>query len=291
MTEQPIQTDQEEETNLLDVLVTLAESWKLLVFGPLISGVLAGGLSFMWPKTYESVAVVHMSEAELALLNTAPVLDSLIEKFDLLPSFGGVKDVARQYLVKKIVGKIDKKTGYASITVTYDSPEKAQEIAKATIDALLEELLPKGKNKSKIELQIATNDSLIGNYKEGVDKLQKQIGKLGSNEQALDAVMKHFVALNVEIANRQLENYQLKKSLEVRGDEVYLQRASFPERNISPNKRFIVTLSVLCSSVLLLVFVFVRKAIELAKRDLKTSRKLDKIRVALGWRRCNQLEC
>lgn len=44
MTEETIQHD--DEISLLDILVTLAESWKLLVFGPLVVGVLAGGLSF-----------------------------------------------------------------------------------------------------------------------------------------------------------------------------------------------------------------------------------------------------
>jgi len=98
MTEQTFEHD--DEISLLDILVILAESWKLLVFGPLIAGVLAGALSFLWPKTYESVAIVRMSEAELALLNSAPVLDPLIEKFGLLPEFDGIQDDARLYLAK-----------------------------------------------------------------------------------------------------------------------------------------------------------------------------------------------
>ena len=64
---------EEDEVSLLDILVALAESWKLLVFGPLLVSVLAGGLSFLWPKTFESVAIVRMTEEEITLLHAAPV--------------------------------------------------------------------------------------------------------------------------------------------------------------------------------------------------------------------------
>jgi len=93
MTEQAFEHD--DEISLLDILVTLAESWKLLVFCPLVVGVLAGALSFLWPNTYESVAIVRISEEESALLHSAPVLDSLITKFDLLKESNGFQEGAR----------------------------------------------------------------------------------------------------------------------------------------------------------------------------------------------------
>ena len=80
---------EEDEISLLDILVTLAESWKLLAFGPLVVGVLAGGLSFLWPNTYESVSIVRLTEEDAALIHAAPVLDPLIAKFDLLKTREG----------------------------------------------------------------------------------------------------------------------------------------------------------------------------------------------------------
>ncbi|BDU52022.1 hypothetical protein [Limnohabitans sp. INBF002] len=159
MTEQAF--EHEDEISFLDILVTLAESWRLLVFGPLIAGVLVGGLSFLWPKTFESVSIVRLTEQELALINSAPVLDPIIEKFGLLPEFDGIQDDARQYLTKKLVGKLDKKTGLATITAAASTPERAQELGKAAMDALLKELLPKGKNKDQGEHKFCrTNASL-----------------------------------------------------------------------------------------------------------------------------------
>jgi uncharacterized protein involved in exopolysaccharide biosynthesis len=284
MTEQAIQNYDEDEISFLDILVALAESWKLLVFGPLIAGVLAGILSFLWPKTYESVAIVRMSETELALLNSAPVLDPLIEKFGLLPEFNGIQEDARQYLTKKLVAKVDKKTGLATITAAANTPERAQELGRAAMDALLKELLPKGKNKDQIEQEVLSNERIIDSFADAIEQLQKQIGKAGQSNAGLDVVMKYYASLTAEVAKKELENIELKKSLAVRGDEVYVQQASMPQRKVSPKHSLVVFLAFLLSSFALLVFVFVRKAIASVAQDPEKSRKLGAIRDAVSLR-------
>ena len=40
-----VQTSQDEELDLLDLLVTLAENWKILIFGPLLAGIAAYGIA------------------------------------------------------------------------------------------------------------------------------------------------------------------------------------------------------------------------------------------------------
>jgi len=282
MTEQSIHNWDEAEISFLDVLVTLAESWKLLVFGPLIAGVVAGGLSFLWPKTFESVAIVRLSEQELALLNSAPVLDPLIEKFGLLPEFNGIQEDARQYLAKKLVSKLDKKTGLATITAAASTPERAQELGRAAMDALLTELLPKGKNKDQVEQQVLSNERIIASSADAIEQLQKQIGKAGQNDAGLEVVMKYHASLTAEMAKKELENIELKKTLAVGGDEVYVQQASLPQRKVSPKRSLIVLLAVLASGLGLLMFVFVRKAWQSATQDADASDKLARIKRAFG---------
>ena len=280
MTEQAFEHD--DEISLLDILVTLAESWKLLVFGPLIAGVLAGALSFLWPKTFESVAIVRLTEAELALINSAPVLDPLIEKFGLLPEFDGIQDDARQYLAKKLVGKVDKKTGLATITAAANTPERAQELGRAAMDALLKELLPKGKNKDQVEQQIFSNERIIASSADAIEQLQKQIGKAGQNDAGLEVVMKYYASLTAEVTKKELENIELKKSLAVRGDEVYVQQASLPQRKVSPKRGLVVLLAVLASGFALLIFVFIRKAWGSVQTDADSAAKVRLIKRFLG---------
>ena len=280
MTEQAFAHD--DEISLLDILVTLAESWKLLVFGPLIAGVLAGALSFLWPKTFESVAIVRLTEQELALINSAPVLDPLIEKFGLLPEFDGIQDDARQYLAKKLVGKSDKKTGLATITAAANTPERAQELGKAAMDALLKELLPKGKNKDQVEQQILSNERIIASSADAIEQLQKQIGKAGQSDAGLEVVMKYYASLTAEVAKKELENVELKKSLAVRGDEVYVQQASLPQRKTSPKRSLVVLMAVLASGFALLIFVFIRKAWDSIAQEAESASKLARIKRSLG---------
>mgnify|MGYP000620875646 FL=1 len=281
MTEQAFEHD--DEISLLDILVTLAESWKLLVFGPLIAGVLAGALSFLWPKTFESVAIVRLTEQELALINSAPVLDPLIEKFGLLPEFDGIQDDARQYLAKKLVGKSDKKTGLATITAAANTPERAQELGKAAMDALLKELLPKGKNKDQVEQQILSNERIIASSADAIEQLQKQIGKAGQSDAGLEVVMKYYASLTAEVDKKELENIELKKSLAVRGDEVFVQQASLPQRKTSPKRSLVVLMAVLASGFALLIFVFIRKAWASVAQDAESASKLASIKRSLGW--------
>jgi uncharacterized protein involved in exopolysaccharide biosynthesis len=284
MTDQSIQAYPDNEISLLDILVTMAESWRLLVFGPLIVVVLTGGLSFLWPKTYESIAVLRMTSAELALLEAAPVLDPLIEKFGLLSEFDGEQDVARQYLAKKLTSKVDNKTGFATITATANTPEKAHELSKAAVAALLQELLPKGKNKDLIEQQILSNERIVASSTDAIEQLQKQIGKMGLNETGLEVVMKHYATLNADVAKKELENIELKKSLTIRGAEVFIQEPSLPQREVAPKRSMVVLLAFLLSSFVFVIFVFVRKAVLIANQDAAASKKISMIMTSLGFK-------
>jgi uncharacterized protein involved in exopolysaccharide biosynthesis len=282
MTEQTFVHD--DEISLLDILVTLAESWKLLVFGPLVAGVLAGTLSFLWPKTFESVAIVRLTEQEIALINSAPVLDPIIEKFGLLPEFYGIQDDARQYLAKKLLGKVDKKTGLATITAAANTPERAQELGKAAMDTLLKELLPKGKNKAQVEQQILSNERIIASSADAIELLRKQIGKTGQSDAILEVVMKYYAVLTADVYKKELENIELKSSLTVRGDEVYVQQASLPQHNVSPKRSLVFLLVALASGLGLLIFVFIRKAWTLVLQDDDSVAKLVLIRNVLGFK-------
>jgi capsular polysaccharide biosynthesis protein len=283
MTEQAVSHYEDDEISLLDILVTLAESWKLLVFGPLIAGVLAGALSFLWPKTFESTAIVRLTEAEVALVGAAPVLDPLIVKFDLLPEFDGNQDDARAYLAKKITVKFDKKTGLSTITAIAATPERAQAMGAAAIDALLLELLPKGKNKDQVEQTIQSNESIIANGADAIEQLKKQMGKQGQNDTGLEVVMKHYATLTAEVARKELENIELRKSLTVKGAEVFVQQPGLSQRKASPKIGLSMVLASLISIIALIVFVFICKAWRVLKQNSDSANKVEQIKKYLNW--------
>ena len=149
------------------------------------------------------------------------------------------------------------------------------------MDALLKELQPKGKNKEQVERQILSNERFIASSVDAIELLQKQIGKVGQSGAGLEMVMKHYTSLVDDIAQKELQNIELKMSLAVKGDEVYVQQPSLPQRKISPKLSLVVLLAVLLSGFALLIFVFVRKAWCAAAQDAEAALKIRRIKKSL----------
>jgi len=282
MTEQAFEHD--DEISLLDILVTLAESWKLLVFGPLIAGVLAGGLSFLWPKTFESQAIFRITEEEAVLLHTATVLDQLIVKFDMLKEAGGVMDDARQDLKKQLLFAADKKTKLVTLTAKGKTPEAAQALATDAIKLLLIELKAKGKERELIEKTIAINEQAINVAEDAVDTIQRSLKRGGLTDQAQESGIKNLAAVISDISKRNQENATLSQKLEVRGLEVFVQEPSLPQKKSMPKLSIVFAASVSISIFIILVFVFVRKAIQTAKQDVEAAKKISIIKSLLGFK-------
>lgn len=273
---------EDDEISLLDILVILAESWKLLVFGPLLVGVLAGALSFLWPKTFESVAILRISEEQAALFYSASVLDPLIAKFDLLQDAGGIQDDARAALIKRLVITADKKTKLTTLTAKATSPEVAQALAKDAINLLFVELLPKGSEKAVIEKTIAINLQAISVADDGIEAIQRSLKKGQLSDLVQESAIKNLATINSDIAIRSLENAKLAQQLQVRGAEVYVQEPSFPQRKSGPKHGIAALAAALAAGFVLLLFVFLRKAWQSAAQDARSASKLAQIKSSLS---------
>lgn len=280
MTEQVFEND--DEISFLEILVTLAESWKLLVFGPMIAGVLAGALSFLWPKTFESVAIVRFTEEEAALLHAAPVLDPLIVQFDLLRESDGFMDDARQELKKRLTFSVDKKTKLAYISAKARTPEQAQMLGTSAIAFVLKELQVKGKEKAFIEKTIAINERANASAEEAIGSIQRSVKKNGLSNQAQESAINYLAAINSDIVKRSQENVELLQKLELRGAEVFVQDPSLAQRKVSPKRGSVVLLAMLASAFLLLVFVFIRKAWQSASQNAEAASKIATIKRLLS---------
>lgn len=282
MTEQTFEHD--DEISLLDILVTLAESWKLLVFGPLLAGGLAGAISFLWPNTYESVSIVRLNEEEAALIHAAPVLDPLIAKFDLLKEADGFQEDARKDLTKKLNIVIDKKTKLATLTAKANTPKQAQALGVAAIEAVLQELRLKGKEKEAVLQTIAINQQAISVAEDALEAVQKSLKRGVMADLQQESAIKNLTSLNAEISTKTQANVDLALKLEARGEEVYVQKASLPERKFAPKSGLVGMIAVLASGFALLLWVFVCKAWQQTAKELDSAAKIKLIKTALGMK-------
>jgi Chain length determinant protein len=278
MTDSPSLPEHDDEISLLDLLVTLAESWKLLVFGPLLAGVLAGGLSFLWPKTFESTAIARLTEEEAALFHAAPVLDPLADKFGYLAQADGVRDDARAAVKKDLVYSVDKKTKLVTLISKGHTPEQAQALGHAAFDALFVELVPKAKEKEAILQEMAINNQLIA---EGVLYADRSANKNTPNAASTPNTPN---TPKSQIANLKLNNLELSLKLQSKGREVFAQEPSLPQRKSAPKRSLVVMLTVLATGVALLLCVFVRKAWAAAAQNAESASKVTAIRRSLGFK-------
>ncbi len=157
----------EDEVSLLDLLLTIVDNLRLLVFGPLIVGLLALGYSFTISPTYtaktqflppqqQQSAAVNMltslgslgglagavgglknpADLFLAYMKSVSLQDSLIERFNLLERYESkTKTDARVSLSGKVRATYGR-DGLISVEVDDKDPQFAADLANAHVEEL-----------------------------------------------------------------------------------------------------------------------------------------------------------
>jgi tyrosine-protein kinase Etk/Wzc len=205
----------EDEISLLDLLVVLAEHWKLLVFGPLAAGLAALGIAFVVTPVYTATArilppqqqqstaamlaqqlgalaglagaagIKNPADQYVALLKSRSVADRLIERFELLRVYEKeLLDDARKALDKRSAIKAGR-DGLITIDVDDEDPKRAAAIANAYVtelEALLKRLALTEAQQRRVffERQLAdTRDALA--------RAQQALAAAGVSESVLKA--------------------------------------------------------------------------------------------------------
>lgn len=151
---------------LLDLAIPLAESWKLLLFGPLLIGGIVYGLTYLVPPVFTARTSVlppqqqqsaaasalaslgalsgltgastrTLADQYAALLQSETVEDALIDQFKLKDVYGvKFRSDARRLLEQNVRISSGKKDGLIVIEVDDTSPVRAAELANQHVEAL-----------------------------------------------------------------------------------------------------------------------------------------------------------
>lgn len=274
----------EDEISLLDVLVALAESWKLLVFGPLLVGVLVGGLSVLRQvNTYESVSILRLAEEDALIMYTTPVLDVLIDKFDWLKEGDDSEEDVRKKLIQMLAIGLDKRSKLVTLTAKARSPEQAQALCASAIEVLVNQLKVKGADKDALLKIIASNQRAILVAQEAQDILQNSIRR-GTVTSLSKESLSSLIMLNSEIFDRTEANVRLSRKLVAPDENVYVQKATLPVRESVSYRGAKVITAVLVSGFALLLLVYVRLAWQRVAKKFEAAEKIKRIKSALGVR-------
>lgn len=270
------------ETTLLDLLVVLAENLKLLIVGPLLAGACALGLSFVLPKTYDSVAILQADASIASLMTSAAVLDPVIESLGLGKDEtpGAARDRLREQ-VKASVGRTDK---LLTLTVSAATAEQARAIATAVLEQTYRVSKPRGSVRTRMEQQLANARERSKIADMTLAELQKKLLNASSvRDINLNDTANGFAELLNTSAAASTLSSSLSEQLEGYSASQLVQPPTLSYRASRPKKTVVAVATALATGVLLLLFVFARQAFRSAN-DAESARKLARIRQALGMK-------
>jgi predicted XRE-type DNA-binding protein len=283
----------DDEIDLLDLLVTISENIKLLVLGPLVAGLLALGVAFTLPQSFQSQAMINSGfevtssdgrtnfsgvrpELLVAMAHTSAVLEPVRQQIGFMPEAS--TELALNELrvsIKASLGRADK---LVTITVTAPSAEQAQRTNQALLAELFKQSQPRGADLARLNAKLQFEKEALGNAL----KLEQEliaIIKSGKDSDTTTYVnvsrMKgaHFDAIQ-----------SLESQLQGLAETALMQPATLPEKPLSNNKAQLAIVTTFATAFALLLFVFIRKALLSAAANPKTAAKLASIRRAFRLR-------
>ncbi|RGE45688.1 lipopolysaccharide biosynthesis protein [Comamonas testosteroni] len=262
ITESKNQSD--DELDLLDLLVTLAENWKLLIFGPIAVGLIALGLSFTLSKTYQSDSSVQVERTGSAF--SAPVAASLAMSADVLRKvapFAGLDDgltseEIHKKLSKRIQVSVGKQDKLLNVSTQANSPESAQRLNQALLDSLFPYSKPRGLEKKQLELQLESERKRL---QESL-KLEQDTGaSIAAGKSVSEASSRLYGELLAANSTRQRSVLDMERRLEGLDNDDVVQAPTLPESSIKPKKSLIAIGATVATGFALLLFVFARQAL------------------------------
>ena len=274
-----IQPIQQEEIDLLDILVTLAENVKLLILGPLLVGLCALGIAYIVPQTFESTAVLKAEQAIASLMTTAAVLNPVAAELGLTQEES--PEEARRRLreqIKVAVGRNDK---LLTLTVSAPTPHQAQSIADALLRETYLQSRPKASELARLEVQLKGAEARIKNAEDAAGALLKRMELSGAGGAEL---ARGYGELLTVAAAAQKQVAELQILLDGVTDAQLVQAPTLPQKASKPKKGLIAIGATLAAGLALMLFVFVRQAVRGAAKDADAASKLARIRRALALR-------
>jgi capsular polysaccharide biosynthesis protein len=275
---QPVQ--QQEEIDLLDILVTLAENIKLLILGPLLVGLCALGIAFIVPKTFESIAVLKADQATASLMTTAAVLDPVAESLGLTKE-DSAEEARRQLReqIKVAVGRNDK---LLTLTVSAPAPQQAQAIAIAVLQQTYVQRRPKASELARLQTQLNDAKARTKNAESAAEGLLKRLESGGAGGGA--ELARGYAELLNSAAAAQNQVAAVQTLLEGVTDAQLVQAPTLPQKASKPKKGLIAIGTTLAAGLALMLFVFVRQAVRGVAKDADAASKMARIRRALALR-------
>ncbi len=260
---------EEKEVDLRDYLRMIKKRWKIILIIFLFSTITSGVVSFILPRTYESIAMVRIGRLRdnlleepatiIEIFKTKVMLEKVTEEIDI--SLGREKS---QGLASKIKIKTKGKSGLLEIKGRWETPQEAMRLVNGVTVVLMqrhERIFEQG--KLILEEYLASGKQRLVKMEKEIDMLQKKIEELGATDSDAKAMVTRGYMESLERSRDRYEQLQvelrekkMKESYETVSTELVISPTT-PEKPIGPKKKQ----NVLIAGILSLFIGFVCAAI------------------------------
>lgn len=278
---------EDDEIDLLDLLVVIAENLKLLILAPLLVGLAALGIAFVVPKTFESQSMLNTSKPGL---NVSPqALASFIKSTDTIAAVADemkfATDISNERRLKKLDSLIHVSVGKQDQLVTLkthaDTPENAQALNATIWKHVLPLTVPRNTDMERLQTQVKTEKERLS----AGEKLEGETAKLLSNgNDRAETTARLYGELLTANSNRLRAIATLEAQMEGLTTDNLAQQPTLPEASIKPKKGLITVTATLAAGFLTLLFIFARHALSNASRDPEQAVKVQRLRQALRFK-------
>jgi uncharacterized protein involved in exopolysaccharide biosynthesis len=277
----------EDEIDLLDLLVTVAENIKLLILGPLVVGALAFAGVFFWPSTYTSGFTLQgqkkvgslelFTPAQVNQLVTSPAV--LADAAKALQS-SGQSDWAALLQSGAVSTQVPRNTTHVQVTVKTQDPQAAQAVAHALLKATQDNSHPEGDDLKALQTDLEKDQAALATAR----LMEARISATINSAEKVDPVLAQAYMTLLDTLPSFINTVEVSE-LKLKGlTDADVVSPPAPASVNKPKAKVVTAVAVLATGFALLLWVFVRKALQGAALNPESAAKLARIRQALGWR-------
>ncbi len=266
-----------EKFTLLDILLVIAENLRMLVFGPLIAGLIAFLCVTLLPKTYVSTAILKAEQVTASLMNSASVLDPVASNLGYTQKFE--LDEARLKLKKQIQVNFDSKDKLLNLTVQAETPQAAQALSQAILSQTYIKSQPRDSERMRLQKQL---EQARIREKDANQSAQILVKKLEStNMTGASEVAQGYAQIIRVVQESQKAQADIEIQLNGIDSSALVQEPTLPSKH-KESKRWLISILVAQAiAFFIIIYIFVNKSLINSKEDDNTTRKISDIKNAL----------
>jgi uncharacterized protein involved in exopolysaccharide biosynthesis len=275
----PTHYPEDDEISLLDLLQTIAENLRLLVIGPIVVGLLALAGASLWPKTYESTAILKSEQNIAGQMLTAAVLDPIAAKLGYTPAME--TDAAQDKLKGLIKAHYNAKDKMLTLTTQADNPQAAQALAKAVLQQTYAQSQPRYSEKLRLQKQLAQAQTREKEANQTAVLLAGKMEKSGG-EVSFQVAQGYAQMIGV-VKESQATQIDIERQLQGLDASALVQEATLPTKHAAPKRGLITIMATLAAGFALLLFVFMRQALRNTGKNEESAQKISALKAS--WRK------